>query len=891
MGEVYLARDIRIGRDVALKVLSETLAADTDRQRRFVEEARAAGALTHPSIVAVYDVSFDGPVPFLVTELVEGVTLQDEIERGPLPLKRALEIAAQVADGLSAAHDIGLVHRDLKPANVMVTRDGRAKILDFGLAKVLGAAVPGGRSLTQTGVVVGTVPYMSPEQARSGVIDFRSDQFSLGILLYEMVTGVHPFRRDSGVQTLSAIIEDDPRPIRELKPSIPPPVAWIVERCLAKHAADRYAATSDAARDLATLRARLSEASGAMMTTGGRRQFARVGLALGLAATCVVALAIAINPAATTASAHRLVPMVVDAGYQGAPAWSPDGKSIAYIAQVDGTLQVFTRRVGALLAAPLTQSRFDCYDPFWSADGRRVFYHSQMQERQGLWSVSTGGGEPEPVLENVAHATLSPDGRSLVFFREGSEQGGQLTLWTASASGADPRHLALPGATVVGATDGWVRFSPDGSKVLVWSFGFLRTKDSQPVDTSRFWLIPWPDGAPKPVLGAVAARTRNAVMAFDFLDDSRHVVLSMPEPASFGRHLWIADTESDRFEVLLTSTMNESFPRLSPDGTRLAFTSEAVDFDLLSIPLDGGAARPLLATSRNELDPAWAPALAQYVFVTDQAGGMELRIRSADGEFDRPLVNAADFRGDATGDRTRTLGAPAFSPDGLRVAYQRLGDASGYRIWISAAAGGPPDQLAPVSPGNMFQDAPSWSPDGRWIAYLQGLPGGTWRVARTRVGVADSSQVITDRVRPLSRPEWSPDGRLILFDSMDGLAVIPPDGGSLRVISDDTWVAHTWAADSKSVYGLRESEPPGRHAMLIEIDVATGRQRVINADLGPIPPANQPVRGLTRAGGGTLVTSVARATSDIWVLDGFVTPGSAWSRIMGLFQRPAAGKR
>ena len=264
MGHVYRARDSRLHRDVALKILHSSASLDLERQQRFEQEARAAGGLNHPNILAVYDVGVDDGAPYLVSELIDGESLRVQMERGVVPLKKLLDLAIQIAEGLAAAHAAGIVHRDLKPENVMVTRDSRIKIVDFGLAKALAVGSPDGGCAfaTQTaGFVVGTVPYMSPEQGRGGAVDFRSDQFSFGLVLYEMATGVLAFQRDTPVQTLSAIIGEEPRPIVELNPRVPVPLRWIIERCLAKDPADRYAATADLARDLQTLRNRLSEAT------------------------------------------------------------------------------------------------------------------------------------------------------------------------------------------------------------------------------------------------------------------------------------------------------------------------------------------------------------------------------------------------------------------------------------------------------------------------------------------------------------------------------------------------------------------------------------------------------------------------------------------------------
>jgi serine/threonine protein kinase len=261
MGDVYRARDLRLGREVAIKALPEEVALDPSRLARFELEARAASALNHPHIVTIHEVGRGAAGPYLVMELVEGKTLRELLQPGPLPVRRALDVAAPLADALASAHDGGIVHRDLKPENVMVTRDGFVKILDFGLARVESPDAAGGgrdeRTLTEEaaeGPVVGTAAYMSPEQASGQPIDCRSDQFAFGSLLYEMLAGRSAFRRGTRVQTLVAVIRDEPEPLPALCPRVTAPLSWIVERCLAKLPEERYASTRDLARDLRNVR-------------------------------------------------------------------------------------------------------------------------------------------------------------------------------------------------------------------------------------------------------------------------------------------------------------------------------------------------------------------------------------------------------------------------------------------------------------------------------------------------------------------------------------------------------------------------------------------------------------------------------------------------------------
>src|SRR5215510_5255324 len=269
MGEVWRARDERLGRDVAIKVLPEEVSADSGRLKRFEKEARAASALNHPNIATIYDVGSAESVSWISMERVEGKTLRELLFAGAVPTKRLLSIATQIADGLATAHQAGIVHRDLKPENVMVTKEGRVKILDFGLAKLTGIEAASGENAsrlptetgTSPGVVLGTVGYMSPEQAAGQALDFRSDQFSLGSILYEMATGKRAFQRKTAIDTLAAILNEEPEAVSAVNPQAPLPLRWIVERCLQKELRQSCASTEDLARDLGGLRDHLSEAA------------------------------------------------------------------------------------------------------------------------------------------------------------------------------------------------------------------------------------------------------------------------------------------------------------------------------------------------------------------------------------------------------------------------------------------------------------------------------------------------------------------------------------------------------------------------------------------------------------------------------------------------------
>ena len=312
MGEVFLALDTRLGRHVAVKVLPAELSADRERLARLEREARAASALNHPNIVTVHDIGTSGPTSYIAMEFVEGKTLRELLLSGPLTVKRALEIAAQVADGLAKAHAAGIVHRDLKPENLMVSKDGFAKILDFGLAKF--APLESGelsrmqtvtKAQTEVGTVLGTVGYMSPEQARGEAVDFRSDQFSFGGILYEMVAGVHPFRLGTPAETVSAILRDEPAPLAETVPQSPEALRWIIERCLSKEPGERYGSTRDLARDLRRVGEQLSGTRASATPVAPKRLSVRLRFAgLTLAAAAALAVAVLLLARARSPSAE-----------------------------------------------------------------------------------------------------------------------------------------------------------------------------------------------------------------------------------------------------------------------------------------------------------------------------------------------------------------------------------------------------------------------------------------------------------------------------------------------------------------------------------------------------------------------------------------------------------
>ena len=867
-GTVYRAWDPRLEREVALKVLHERSDDDPARAHRFMAEARAASALNHPNIVTVFDAAFDGGTPYIVSELIDGRTLRDEICNGAVLPKRLLDLGTQIADGLAAAHDASIVHRDLKPENIMVTRAGRVKIVDFGLADPRGirarsepADLGDLQTGTDLGLRAGTIPYMSPEQARGATTGYRSDQFSFGLILFEMATGRRAFNRDTPAATLDAIINDEPQHVSVLDARMPVLFRWIVERCLAKDAAERYGITADLHRDLKTLRDRFSEllpiAAAPTATTGTFWK-------RGLLATAIIAafgagamLFAPAEPQEKDVGALQFTPFTTDPGFEGSPAWSPDGQTIAYVADVNDTLQIFSRRISSAGSAQITQAPYDCKYPFWSPDGKRIYYVSLARDRESIWSVGAAGGTPHVVIENATRGAIAPDGGTIAFLRDQQPDDivGASSLWLSTSNGVETRYAPFDDVRWV---EGALSFSPDGSKI-----GLSVVPRSINLQSGargwQFWVVPLSGGQPYRRLHSWSDAVPR-VTSFTWMPDSRHIVLGLTSLSTPGSHLWIADLERDQAWSLTRGQGSESYPSSSPDGSHILFASGEPDYDVVETPLDGGGTRPLLATARDESDPVWSPDGNLFAYVTDRSGPDEIWLRTRDGHSgDRPLIRQSDFGDD---DRTIMLGSPSFSPDGQRIAYQRNAYKPIWplRIWISQVAGGPPVPLLPASHEG-YQGAPSWSPDGQWVAYTEWTDR-QWKLAKVRVGSGEAPVVLRSDGIPNATPSWSPNDDWITWETKEGFILVSPDGKQQRVLSDDHWLVHTWSKDGSRIFGIRETEQ--LRLSLAAVDARTGNQRIV-ADLGPSPPVNNPVKGLSMSPDGlTVVTSLVRLRGDLW---------------------------
>jgi len=869
MGEVYRARDARLGRTVALKVLAAEVAADTGRRSRFEQEARAASALNHPNILTVFDFGSQDGLTFIVTELIEGESLRDMIGRGPIPQNRVIEIAGQVADALAAAHASGIVHRDLKPENIMITRDGgRAKILDFGLAKQV--TPPGGDStaaLTRTspGTVLGTAAYMSPEQVGMAAVDHRSDIFSFGLVLHESLTGRQTFERATAVETMTAILREDPP---ELPETVSPGLRQIVAHCLEKEPDRRFHSARDLAFALRTLSssatsssATRTSATGPMVAVPRTRSWGPI--LAGFLAVQLLSLVMARVTQVTPIdlAAYRFTPFANEHEPETDGAWAPNGKSIAYLKTVDGIPELMVRALDSPTPIQLTRTRNRVSHPFWAPDST-VIYYTTYAGKGELWGISPAGGKPARILEDLRTGSISPDGKSLAIWRV-TESGNQVrgSVWISSPPGTAPkRYEPAPFETPLDSVGNSLHFSPDGSSLLLISNG---------VD-AQIWLLPFPAGRgqPRRLFAGVAL---GGVPRASWLPDSRHAVLSFApwvnnQPVNNQPALSLADLKSETLRKLTASTAGEADPSVSPDGKRVVFTSIGEDYDLMQLPLDGGGARTLLADSRDMYSPSWSPAGDQLLYATDRAGAGEIWIHNTKAGLDRPAVTAADFP-----PRTATtLAHPVFSPDGNRFAFVRYSSYEPATIWIEPTVGGAPIRMSPE-----YMVAPAWSPDGNSIAGLMHRER-PWQPAIVEVGANMTPHAIAGAPTCLIPPEWSPTGEWIACETRDGIQLFSPDGSRHRTLPKLNSIAIAFARDGRTIYAAGREN--GR-TFLKSIDVAAAAVRTI-ADYASEAVisggATYQARLSLAPDGKSLATSAVVTRTDLWLLEGYPLPRPWW---------------
>jgi Tol biopolymer transport system component len=763
MGEVYRARDTRLGRGVAVKILPVAYSKVPERLQRFELEARAASALNHPNILVIHDIGAQD-VPYVVSELLEGENLRAKLRHGPLPLRKVVEYAVGVAQGLAAAHQKGIVHRDLKPENIFITEDGRVKILDFGLAKLTQpvsedeAEAPTRTDLTGAGALLGTVGYMSPEQASGREVDFRSDQFSLGTILYEIATGKRAFARATTAEGLTAIIREEPEPISVQNAQVPLPLQWLIERCLAKDAAERYAATTDLARDLENIRAHLSELGSAreapmaaLAPTPARRRLGAL-LGLGVLIAIVAAAALGVWWGRSRAPGAPEIRYLTYSGHDRSPAASPDGRTVAFCSDRDGKQRIWLKDLASGSEVALTEGPDDF--PRFSPDGSMIlFTRGGDPYHASVYRVGTVGGEPRKLVDGV-DGDWSPDGRQIVFVRRSTNEGRISTV--IGLVGADGQ-----GRREIGKTDkilGFPRWSPDGRTIAA------AEQTVSGISPSIFLVET--DGSRPRVVSAAPGGFGISSVAWSASGDE--VVYSQSETvqgrgtnASGGTGRIIRqNVRSGASSIVSKSPQNSVILDIAGPG-RVVFDTGSPRQSLREFSLRGKAAsadyRWLTRGNSQDRQPVYSPDGEWVLFTSNRTGNLDLwKVSTKTGSLRRITDHPADDWD------------PAFTPDGNKILWGSTRSGN-LEIWMAAADGSDARQL---TNDGVDVENPTATPDGRWIIYNSFNPAkrGVWKI-REDGGAA--ARLVAGDTRA---PDVSPDGEYALF------LYLPIGAGPLRVV-------------------------------------------------------------------------------------------------------------
>jgi len=758
MGEVYRARDTRLGRDVAIKVLPEALAKDADRLRRFEQEARTVAALNHPNLVGIHDIGAHDGAPFLVSECLEGQALREKLNSGPLPVRLVIEYALGMAQGLAAAHEKGIVHRDLKPENVFVTRDGRVKVLDFGLAKLVRPEESHEIGVTLTslgtspGMVMGTVGYMSPEQVRGEPSDARSDIFSFGAVLYEMLTGKRAFKRETSAETMSAILREEPPELSGTGWQGPLALQRILVRCLEKNVEQRFQSASDLAFAIESL----SATSTAKIVSQPKSR--RAWMPWVIAALLVVGTVVRemVRPAAAPLNPLENAHFTRVTNFESVEAAiSPDGRFVALISDHDGAFDVWLSQVGTGRLINLTQGKAGPLPgPLrtvgFSGDGSEIWLGSgDVGMRLRLLPLT--GGTPRNFLgEEAANLAWSPDGERIVYHTFGNGD----PMFVADRSGANARRIF---GDQPGIHNHFPTWSPDGR----WIYFVHGTPATKQMD---LWRID-PDGK-----HAERLTQRNTDIAYPAPVGNRTVFYVARDGDGSGPWLWAFDLK--RRDSLRASVGLEQYTSVeaSADGRKLVATISNPVAGLWSVPIlnrlvEEHDVKPFTVPTVRALAPRFGGASLFYLSSLGTGDGL-WRLR--DGQVTEIWKGADDA----------LLETPAVSRDGGRVAIvlRRNGKR---QLHVLSADGA---ELQPIAEGIDVQGSSSWSPDGRWI-----VTGGN---AANGPGLfkipLEGGPAVRVVAGPALNPVWSPDGSLIVYAgtnvrSFAPLLAVHPDGTSVEL--------------------------------------------------------------------------------------------------------------
>ncbi len=828
MGVVYKAEDLKLERPVALKFLAAHALEDPEHKTRFVREAKAAARLDHQNICPVYEIDEADGQTFLAMAYLEGQTLKDKIAERPLKLEEALDIAIQTVEGLKAAHQKEIVHRDIKPANLMVTAEGQVKIMDFGLAQLADRS-----KLTKTATILGTPAYMSPEQAQREPTDRRTDIWSLGVVIYEMITGRLPFEGERQEAILYAIGNEEPEPITAMRARVPMDLERIVGKALAKDRGARYQHMDDLLVDLRQLKKTrdLAAAKGppapAASAPGRKLWYAgAAGAALLLVLLGVVGSRLTGPSAPEPEAMLSAVPLTSFEGQEQDATFSPDGNQVAFAwnGPNQDNFDIYVQVVGSP-SPPLRLTSDPATDvaPAWSPDGRRIAFVRAVGERNTVRLISPLGGPDRELAEFVfgyfyvsRFPTLAwlPDADSLLV--AGNESTNEpAAIYSLSAATGEKVRLTSPTAGSLG--DQRSAVSPDGNTVA-----FVRY--ASPAAPAQIHLMPSQGGEPK-----LLAR-HNSIQGVTWLPHGREIVFSSGSYAqSQTRRLWRIAVGGGDPRLLAGIGENASKPVVAPNGNRLVFERSVFDPNIWRYELEGSSNQPrkLIASTRAERSVQLSPDGKRIAFFSQRSGSSEIWLAGSDGSNPIQLTS---FSGPSAG-------SPRWSPDGQSIAFDSNLQGS-WDVYVVNAQGGAPRAVA-VGEGE--ESRPSWSRDGQWI-YFNSDRGGTHQIYR--IPVQGGEPVRVSQAGGYN-PFESPDGRFVYYGRgpMEaGLWRIPAEGGDEEAVLPGLGGVAVgrghWDVVEGGVYFLDDAEAPeaGSGVVLKFLDLDTRQARRV-ADLQR-PPAS-----------------------------------------------------
>ncbi|MGE0884015.1 MAG: protein kinase [Blastocatellales bacterium] len=812
MGEVYLAYDTSLERRVALKLLPLKFTQVPEHLQRFIREAKAASALNHPNIITIHEIGEFGELHFIATEFIEGVTLRQRLADGSMPLREVLDVTRQVAAALEAAHNAGITHRDIKPENVMLRPDGLVKVLDFGLAKLtpqVNAVTPEAASHVQTtpGLVMGTPRYMSPEQARGQKTDARSDLFSLGVVLYEMVTGAQPFPGATSAEVFAALLDKDPPPLADFAPETPDELERIVGKALRKVAEERYQSSGELLADLKQVGAApehplpripatpsgqplsksVSEQTKSAVRPRRHRAWQVISacLLLSVSAGAVYWLT---QSKKIFRPPPRILPLTTFPGLKDHACFSPDGSYFAFAWSgkdaVYVTRDIYIKVVGTGEPLQLTNTPDDDSCPAWSPDGRYIAF-LRNGDAKGVYLVSALGGAARRIGDGVYTLSWSPDGRTLVTCSRPTPERPNSDLMLLSVETGEARALTR---TSMPVSEGQAAFSPDGKQIA-----FIRSFSMSARDV---FTIPSGGGTPHQL--TFDRRPLNGGLTWT--SDSREIIYSAN--LGGGPNLWRISAEGGTAERMNLGVIPSS-PAISRSGNLLAWTENYTDTNIYhyegtgfggsGVPSRLAPQQRLIHSSREDHSPQISPDGARIVFVSTRTGSEELWVCDRNGGNLRQLTF---FDGPPTG-------TPRWSPDGRWIAFDSRAGGSP-DIYVISADGGAPRRLTSEI---TYEATPSWSGDGRWIYFASNRSGAEniWKM------LAEGGAAAQLTHGGAFEGFESPDGKLFYFSKRnpnDGFWSVPTAGGAEKPVPEFVGIrlGRSWGLLPQGIYFITRED-------------------------------------------------------------------------------------